>query len=41
MKTIGVEPLVTRSIMISDDDRVRLAQDTLNFATDLARERVP
>jgi LPPG:FO 2-phospho-L-lactate transferase len=33
---IGVEPLVTEAVMISDDDRVRLAQETLTFAAMLS-----
>jgi len=31
LRTAGVEPLVTEAVMISDDDRVRLAQETLAF----------
>jgi len=32
---LGVEPLVTASVMISDEDRVRLARETLAFAAGL------
>jgi LPPG:FO 2-phospho-L-lactate transferase len=40
LRKAGVVPLIENSIMITDDDRVHLAREALNFATDLARERV-
>lgn len=36
LEKMGVAPLITRSIMEADEDRVRLAQETLSFVTDLA-----
>jgi LPPG:FO 2-phospho-L-lactate transferase len=38
LRKMGIVPLVTRSIMISDDDRIHLAREALGFAIDLARE---
>ncbi|HZZ36232.1 MAG TPA: 2-phospho-L-lactate transferase [Caulobacteraceae bacterium] len=38
---IGVEPLATEAIMISDDDRVRLARETLAFAAVLSQSLRP
>jgi LPPG:FO 2-phospho-L-lactate transferase len=36
VRSEGVEPLVTASVMVSDEDRVRLARETLAFAAQLA-----
>jgi LPPG:FO 2-phospho-L-lactate transferase len=37
LRALSVEPLVTGSVMHSDEDRVRLARETLAFAAELAR----
>jgi LPPG:FO 2-phospho-L-lactate transferase len=38
IETLGPRVLVTDTIMTSDDDRARLARETLAFAGDLARD---
>jgi LPPG:FO 2-phospho-L-lactate transferase len=37
LRTAGVEPLVTRAVMLSDEDRTRLAQETLAFCAMFSR----
>ena len=36
LRKAGVEPLVAEAVMVSDDDRLRLARETLAFAAQLA-----
>jgi LPPG:FO 2-phospho-L-lactate transferase len=37
LRRAGVEPLVTEAVMVSDEDRARLAQETLAFCALFAR----
>lgn len=38
LRGVGVEPLVTSSVMATDEDRVRLAEETLAFAAGLSAD---
>jgi LPPG:FO 2-phospho-L-lactate transferase len=37
LRGASIEPLVTGTVMVTDDDRIRLARETLAFAAELAR----